>query len=94
MVKVIKKCFAEEQVNLGRQRELDIAKGIAIIFMVFAHAFETLAWFFDPEASMELSYGIFDQFLGGSYLCSVWESAFATAEKTAQVICSAEHGSW
>ena len=43
MVKLIKKYFAEEQVNLGRQRELDIAKGIAIIFMVFAHAFETLA---------------------------------------------------
>ena len=67
MIKLIKKCFAEEQVNLGRQRELDVAKGIAIIFMVFAHAFETLAWFFDPEASMELSYGIFDQFLGGSF---------------------------
>ena len=72
MVKAIKNCFVKEQVNLGRQRELDIAKGIAIILMVFSHAFEILAWFFDPEVSMELSYGIFDQFLGGSFAAPVF----------------------
>ena len=35
MIKKIKNCFAKDPVNLGRQKELDIAKGMAIIFMVF-----------------------------------------------------------
>ena len=48
MIKAIKNCFVNEQVNLGRQKELDIAKGIAIIFMVFCHVFEMLCWFFNP----------------------------------------------
>ena len=33
MIKAIQNCFVKEQVNLGRQKELDIAKGIAIIFI-------------------------------------------------------------
>lgn len=40
MIYKIRDCFNKEPVNLGRQTELDIAKGIAIIFMVFCHAFE------------------------------------------------------
>lgn len=36
----ISSCFVEEPINLGRQKELDIAKGIAIIFMIFCHALE------------------------------------------------------
>ena len=36
MIKKIKNSFVNEPVNLGRQSELDVAKGIAIIFMVFA----------------------------------------------------------
>ena len=35
MIEKMKNCFAKEPVNLGRQKELDIAKGIAVIFMVF-----------------------------------------------------------
>ncbi len=31
MVTAIKKCFSPEIVNTGRQPELDIAKGLAII---------------------------------------------------------------
>ena len=49
MIKAIKNCFVEERVNLGRQKELDIAKGIAIIFMVLCHGFEILSWFFDSD---------------------------------------------
>lgn len=29
--------FSDEKVNLGRQAELDIAKAISIIFMIFLH---------------------------------------------------------
>ena len=31
----IKDLFSDEKVNTGRQMELDIAKGLSIIFMVF-----------------------------------------------------------
>jgi hypothetical protein len=53
-------CFTKEPVNLGRQKELDIAKGMAIIFMVFCHSFEILSSFFDPEISTEFAYVILD----------------------------------
>jgi len=46
MIKKIKNSFVNEPVNLGRQSELDVAKGIAIIFMVFCHSFEILCDFF------------------------------------------------
>lgn len=29
--------FSDEKVNLGRQAELDIAKALSIIFMIFLH---------------------------------------------------------
>lgn len=32
--------FGKEKVNLGRQKELDIAKGLAVIFMVLVHVYE------------------------------------------------------
>ena len=51
MMKAMKNCFVKEQVNLGRQKELDIAKGIAIIFMVFCHGFEILSWGRYPRLS-------------------------------------------
>lgn len=35
--KKTKDCFSEEEVNRKRQPELDIVKGLAIIFMVFCH---------------------------------------------------------
>lgn len=43
MVTAIKKCFSPEIVNTGRQPELDIAKGLAIIFMIWTHVFEELS---------------------------------------------------
>lgn len=34
------KIFTNEKVNCGRQRELDVAKGLAVIFMVLVHVYE------------------------------------------------------
>ena len=51
MFKKIINCFSNDPVNLGRQREIDIAKGIALLFMTFSHSIEILGWFFDPSLS-------------------------------------------
>ena len=95
MIKKIKNSFVNEPVNLGRQSELDVAKGIAIIFMVFCHSFEILCDFFNPEISTDFAYGILDVVLGGSFaapvLCSVWESASVTVERTVPKIWFEEH---
>lgn len=69
---MIKGCFADEPVNLGRQRELDIAKGLAIIFMVLCHGFEIMCEFFDPEISSDAAYFILDVVLGGSFAAPVF----------------------
>ena len=60
MIEKIKNCFDKDPVNLGRQRELDIAKGIFIIFMSFSHCIEILGWFFDPNISGSPSWHDFD----------------------------------
>lgn len=72
MITKIKKCFANEPVNLGRQKELDVAKGLAIIFMVFCHSFEILSYLFDPAASTDIAYAILDVVLGGSFAAPVF----------------------
>ena len=72
MIEKMKNCFAKEPVNLGRQKELDIAKGMAIIFMVFCHSFEILFDFFNPEISTDFAYGILDVVLGGSFAAPVF----------------------
>ena len=72
MIKKIKNCFVNEPVNLGRQSELDVAKGIAIIFMVFCHSFEILCDFFNPEISTDFAYYILDVVLGGSFAAPVF----------------------
>ena len=72
MIKKIKNCFAKDPVNLGRQKELDIAKGMAIIFMVFCHSFEILFDFFNPDISTDFAYGILDVVLGGSFAAPVF----------------------
>lgn len=43
MLTTIKNCFGHENINNGRQLELDIAKGFAILFMVWTHVFEELS---------------------------------------------------
>lgn len=72
MIKQIKNCFAKEPVNLGRQKELDIAKGMAVIFIIFCHGFEILSNFFDPEISTDIAYGLLDVVLGGSFSAPVF----------------------
>ena len=72
MVKRIKGCFGQEPVNLGRQRELDMAKGLAIVFMVLCHGFEILCDFFDPAISSDVAYFILDVVLGGSFAAPVF----------------------
>lgn len=60
MFKKLINCFDKVPVNLGRQRELDIAKGIALIFMTFSHSIEILGWFFDPRLSPAITWHDFD----------------------------------
>ena len=46
--------FSEQKVNTGRQVELDIAKGLSIIFMVFLHTFYVASAFhatYNPTSS-------------------------------------------
>ncbi len=56
---VVKSLFAGERVNQGRQLELDVAKGLAIVFMVLVHCLETLT----PLDVTASAYVI--EFLGG-----------------------------
>ncbi|UQZ36117.1 hypothetical protein C2I18_22855 [Paenibacillus sp. PK3_47] len=42
MINKLKNCFSYEKLNTGRQLELDLAKGFAIIFMVWVHMQEGL----------------------------------------------------
>ncbi|WP_151736866.1 acyltransferase family protein [Paenibacillus tengchongensis] len=39
----IRACFGNEKINTGRQPELDLAKGCAILFMVWTHVFDELS---------------------------------------------------
>ena len=41
-MKLLKTCFDKNEINKGRQDELDIVKGLAIIFMVWCHTFDSL----------------------------------------------------
>ncbi len=42
-----KKCFTDNEVNTSRQDELDIVKGLAIIFMVWCHVYRELGSYRD-----------------------------------------------
>ena len=65
MFKRIKECFDNTAVNTGRQRELDIAKGFAIILMSFSHGIEILGWFFDPQRTDGFFWDGFDMLIKG-----------------------------
>ena len=58
--------FSKDKVNTGRQTELDIAKGVAILFMVWVHTLET----FGTESG--LGYEIVENFLGGPFAAPVF----------------------
>ncbi len=42
MINRLRSCFSAEKVNTGRQGELDIVKGLAIIFMIWCHVYREL----------------------------------------------------
>ena len=58
--------FSKDEVNTGRQIELDIAKGFAILFMIWVHTAETFS------AGTGLGYEIVDNFLGGPFAAPVF----------------------
>jgi len=51
----------EEKINSGRQKELDLARGFAILFMVAVHCLETFA---DSNTMNESAYGMVTEFFG------------------------------
>ncbi|MDO4732451.1 MAG: heparan-alpha-glucosaminide N-acetyltransferase domain-containing protein [Bacillota bacterium] len=63
----LRNCFSKEIVNITRQSEIDIAKGLCVILMVFTHAFENVAWFFDPEVSSVVFDNLFNKIIGNSF---------------------------
>ena len=62
----IRNCFDSAPVNVGRQRELDVAKGIVILFMALSHSIEVLCWFFDPQTSGGFFWEGFDMVIKGT----------------------------
>ena len=53
--------FSDNEINTGRQVELDIAKGFAILFMIWVHTAETFS------SGTSVGYEIVENFLGGMY---------------------------
>lgn len=47
MIQKLKDCFSTEIVNTGRQLEIDLAKGFAILFMVWSHVYIDFGIFYD-----------------------------------------------
>lgn len=56
-----KSIFSEDNVNSGRQIELDIARGLAVLFMILVHVLETLS---TPDV-LRSTFGLIIQGLGG-----------------------------
>lgn len=66
MITKIKNYFSTEPINSGRQPELDMAKGLAIVFMVWVHVFEELA----PNSTGPLI--TFVEILGGPFAAPIF----------------------
>ena len=60
------KYFGRDIVNTGRQREMDMAKGFAIIFMVWVHVFEELS----PQSVGGLN--TFVEVMGGPFAAPIF----------------------
>ncbi|WP_186323948.1 heparan-alpha-glucosaminide N-acetyltransferase domain-containing protein [Bacillus thuringiensis] len=52
--------FSKEKINTGRQVELDIARGLAVLFMIFIHA----QLYFANKSVVNSSFGEFNDFVG------------------------------
>lgn len=61
----------EEKVNLGRQRELDVVKTLAIFFMVIIHTYEELSQA-DGSVLCSAPFDVIIQFLGGPLAAPVF----------------------
>ena len=66
----IQNLFADKKVNTGRQVELDIAKGLAIVFMIFVHVITILEYFNADLSSTYLF--VFDNVLGRPYAAVIF----------------------
>lgn len=66
MITEIKNCFGKDRIQTGRQPELDLAKGFAILFMIWVHVFEELS----PQAAGGL-YTLVEVF-GGPFAAPVF----------------------
>ena len=75
--------FDSEKVNTGRQVEIDIAKTLSIIFMVFVHCLIVCEFF---QYSLSNLYLIIAQYILGAHVqhqfsCSVWVLELFIQEK-------------
>lgn len=63
----LKSCFQKEKVNITRQSEMDIARGLSVILMVITHIYESFSSFENPAAFM-----FFFNFCGGPFSAGVF----------------------
>ena len=61
------KIFSDSEVNTGRQLEIDLAKALAIVLMIWTHVYEELSTGFCPSASSVNSYWV-----GAIYLATTF----------------------
>lgn len=61
----------EEKINLGRQREFDVVKALAILFMVTIHVYEDLS-VADTSVICSRPFDVILQFLGGPLAAPVF----------------------
>lgn len=66
----ISNLFSDEKINTGRQIELDVAKGLAIIFMIFLHTIMVVDAY---NAGLSLTYHfVFSNVLGRPYAAVIF----------------------
>jgi uncharacterized membrane protein len=57
----IRNNFSVDKVNTGRQREVDLARGFAVLFMIWVHVLEVFAEYLVQDSA----FGVVIEFLGG-----------------------------
>lgn len=71
MLEKIKRCFALEAVNTARQYEIDIARGFAIIFMVWVHVMEEMDSFGSTIPHILVEYVLSEPFAAPVFLTTL-----------------------
>ena len=94
----IRNCFDKDPVNMGRQHELDAAKGFIIIFMALSHAIEILGWFFDPQMSDGFFWHGFDMLIKGTapvfMFCMGISLLYSKKQSAGDIFRRALHMAW